>query len=136
MTVAMSICSFRNNLQRCSVKNSQNSQESTCACNFFNKETLAQVFSCEFCGISKNILSLKNTSGGCLCTLRKSISKYGFFEITYIKEIYLMQGTSVSISDNFCFFECKLNRWKYIILRKYKKCYVPSKCSSLYGYIF
>ena len=46
-------------------KNSQNSQENTCArvsCliklqasgNFLKKETLAQVFSCEFCDISKN----------------------------------------------------------------------------------
>ena len=36
---------------------SQNSQENTCAqaCNFIKKETLAQVFSCEFCEISKNI---------------------------------------------------------------------------------
>ena len=43
---------------------SQNSQENTCArvsfliklqaaCNFIKKETLAQVFSCEFCEISK-----------------------------------------------------------------------------------
>ena len=57
--------------QRCSVKKvfleiSQNSQENTCArvsffiklqaaaCNFIKKETLAQVFSCEFCEISKN----------------------------------------------------------------------------------
>ena len=54
----------------CSVKKvfleiSQNSQEKTCArvsfliklqaaCNFIKKETLAQVFSCEFCEISKN----------------------------------------------------------------------------------
>ena len=30
-------------------------------CNFIKKETLAQVFSCEFCQISKN------TSGGCFC---------------------------------------------------------------------
>ena len=29
------------------------------------KESLAQVFSCEFCDISKNIFSLQNTSGGC-----------------------------------------------------------------------
>ena len=57
--------------QRCSVKKmfleiSQNSQESTFAgvsfliklqaCNFIKNETLAQVFSCEFCKISKNIL--------------------------------------------------------------------------------
>ena len=44
---------------------SQKSQENTCArvsflinrseaCNFIKKETLAQVFSCEFCDISKN----------------------------------------------------------------------------------
>ena len=58
-------------VQRCSAKKvfleiSQNSQQSTCArvsfliklqgeaCNFIKKETLAHVFSCEFCGISKN----------------------------------------------------------------------------------
>ena len=36
----------------------QNSQENTyarVACNIIKKETLALVFSCEFCGISKNI---------------------------------------------------------------------------------
>ena len=59
--------------QRCSVKTvfleiSQNSQKNTCArasfliklqaeaeaCNFIKKEALEQVFSCEFCEISKN----------------------------------------------------------------------------------
>ena len=57
--------------QRCSVKKvflevSRNSQENTCsrvsffiklqaqACNLIKKETLAQVFFCEFCKISKN----------------------------------------------------------------------------------
>ena len=60
--------------RRCSVKKmflqiSQNSQENTCTiepqvCNFIKKETLAQVFSCEFCKISKNIF-LQSTSGGC-----------------------------------------------------------------------
>ena len=49
---------FRNNHRRRSVKEvfleiSQNSQENTCA-NFIKKESLAQVFSCEFCEISKN----------------------------------------------------------------------------------
>ena len=34
------------------LKISQNSHENTCA--FIKKETLAQVFSCEFCQISKN----------------------------------------------------------------------------------
>ena len=57
--------------RRCSIKKVfleilQNSQGNTCArasyfirlqaeaCNFIKKETLAQVFSCEFCKISKN----------------------------------------------------------------------------------
>ena len=61
---------------RCSVKKlfleiSQNSQENTCArvsfliklqasaCNFIKKETLAQVFFCEFCEISKNTFSYR-----------------------------------------------------------------------------
>ena len=58
--------------QRCFVDKvflevSQNSQENTCArvsflrkvCNFIKKETLTQVFSCEFCEISKNIFSYR-----------------------------------------------------------------------------
>ena len=36
---------------------SQNSQENACAWVFFLKKTLAQVFSCEFCEISKNTFS-------------------------------------------------------------------------------
>ena len=58
----------RSSHQRCSIKKvflkiSQNSQENTCArvssCrpharNFIKRETLAQVFSCEFCEIFKN----------------------------------------------------------------------------------
>ena len=31
------------------------------ACNFIKKETLAHVFSCEFCEISKNIFSYRTT---------------------------------------------------------------------------
>ena len=62
--------------QTCSVREvflevSQNLQENTCprvpfliklqvqACNFIKKGTLAQVFSCEFCRISKNTFSYK-----------------------------------------------------------------------------
>ena len=52
----------------------QNSQENTCAsvsllvklqpqtCNFIKKETLAQVFSCEFWEICKNALSYRTPS--------------------------------------------------------------------------
>ena len=45
------------------LKISQNSQENTCArvcflsyCNFIKKETLGQMFSCEFCEFFKNIV--------------------------------------------------------------------------------
>ena len=66
-------------VQRCSVKKVfleilQNSQKNTCvrvsflmklqasAWNFIKKETLAQVFSCEFCKISKNIFSYRTST--------------------------------------------------------------------------
>ena len=39
------------------------------ACNFIQKQTLAQVFSCEFYEISKNTF-LQNNSGGCFWMLR------------------------------------------------------------------
>ena len=38
---------------------SQNSQENTCA-NFIKKETLQQMFSCEFCEISKNTFFIEH----------------------------------------------------------------------------
>ena len=51
----------------------QNSQENTCTqslffnkvagletCNFIKRETLAQVFSCEYCGISKNTFFIEH----------------------------------------------------------------------------
>ena len=65
--------------RRCSVKKvfseiSKNSQENTCArvsfliklqaeaCNFIKRETLGQVFSCEFCKISKNTFPYRTPS--------------------------------------------------------------------------
>ena len=77
--------------QRCSIKKvlleiSQNSQENTCArvsfliklhkglaCNFIKKETLAQVFSCEFCQISKNTFFIERL---CWMLLLKSLWIY------------------------------------------------------------
>ena len=68
---------------------SQNSQENTCArvsffnkvtdlrpqaCNLVKKETLAQVFYCEFCEISKNTF-LQNTSGPLLLFLAEAFDK-------------------------------------------------------------
>ena len=64
-------CHIRSSHRRCSVKKLfseilQNSQENTYARVSFlikvKKKTLAQVFSCEFCAISKNTF-LQNTSG-------------------------------------------------------------------------
>ena len=53
----------------------------TKACNFITKETLAQVFSCEFCGISKNTFSTKHlwvTASVYLSTFCLSLSLSGF----------------------------------------------------------
>ena len=61
-------------IQGCSVKKVfleilQNSQgKHLCHNLFFNKETLAQMFCCEFCEISKNTFFLQNTSSGCFCS--------------------------------------------------------------------
>ena len=68
----------------CSVKMvfleiSQDSQENTCArdsdlINFIKKESLAQVFSSEFCEIFRNTF-LQNTSGGCFWRVSSSQQK-------------------------------------------------------------
>ena len=42
------------------------------ACNFIKKETLAQVFSFEFCAILRTPF-LQNTSGGCFCHLKEKM---------------------------------------------------------------
>ena len=48
-------------------------------CNFIKKETLAQVFSCEFCKISKNIFLQFSSQlfflifSGLLCNIRQNI---------------------------------------------------------------
>ena len=89
--------------QRCSVKNvflkiSQNSQENTCdrvslllklqssACNFIKKETLAQVFSCQFSEIFKELLFLQNNSGGCFYILfkNKRNQTIGFLKLRFL----------------------------------------------------
>ena len=57
---------------------SQNSQENTCARDFFNfikKETLAQVFSCEFYDVSKNTFSYRVPPGDCFFYLQTNLSK-------------------------------------------------------------
>ena len=49
-----------------------NSQETPVPepCNFIKKETMAQVFFCEFCEISKNTFSCRTTLGACFRDFR------------------------------------------------------------------
>ena len=66
---------------------SQNSQENTCArvsflikllasgCNFIEKETLAHVFSCEFCEVSENTFYYRTPLVAASETLRKEKNK-------------------------------------------------------------
>ena len=78
--------------RRCSIKKvfleiSQNSQENNCAkvsflinlqasaCNFIKKETLAEVFSCEFCEISKSTFFYKTPP---VAAAKRIVTKFRF----------------------------------------------------------
>ena len=73
---------------------SQNSQENICArvsfliklqaCNFFKKETLAQMFSCEFWEISKNTFFYR-TSPVAASEMNNSFKESSFKNNTYKK---------------------------------------------------
>ena len=55
------------------------------SCNFFKKETLALVFSCEFCKISKNTLSHRKPPVAASVYIMKVFSKRLFkFTMTYV----------------------------------------------------
>ena len=84
---------------------SQNSQGNTCATqfSFIKKEIPAQMFSFEFCEISRNTF-LKNPSDGCFCINTRSVycptTTFCFFH-TYFKAEYFLGlnyrlGTRVS----------------------------------------
>ena len=60
-----------------------------CQSLFFIKETLAQVFSCEFCQISKITIFTQNTSGGCFCYWYENISI-----ATYSTSFYCHRGNN------------------------------------------
>ena len=52
------------------------------ACNFIKKETLAQVFSCKFCEISKNTFSNRTppvATSGDWSTMKKIFKAFFFF---------------------------------------------------------
>ena len=63
------------------------------ACNFIKKESLAQVFSCEFCEISKNILFTEH--------LWATASVYfGFFECSYLHLFWQVFGRNPRVTQN------------------------------------
>ena len=79
-------------VQRCSLKQVE-------ACNFIKKEALAQVFSCEFCEISKNTflhrtplvaasgmicIAKRKPVAMCIKTLKPDFQRNDYFRILYI----------------------------------------------------
>ena len=62
------------------------------ACNLIKKETLAQVFSCEFCEISKSTFSYTTSPGDCFSTNKNFVS------------ILLNKCTLMCHDDMVCFF--------------------------------
>ena len=93
-------------VQRCSVKEvfleiSQNSQENTSgrvsfliklrskACNFIKKEALAEVFSCEFCEISKNTF------------LRKTALVAAFVNFNFVQRLSVSYSPSCRLVTGF-----------------------------------
>ena len=101
-------------VQRCYVKKvfleiSQNSQENTCAkvsfsirlqaqaCNFIKRETLAQVFSREFCEISKNTYTTEHlqTTASFVCRVKCILIKslITLLIIPFVIKIFTDSGT-------------------------------------------
>ena len=77
---------------------SQNSQEKTCArasWNFNKKETLARVFSCEFCGISKNIFFTEHFWA--TASIKRNVYQICYFLLT--NQISLA-GCQISVNTN------------------------------------
>ena len=116
-------------VQMCSAKKvhleiSQNSQENTCArgnfikkdtlaqvfscefckiskctaCNFIQKDTLTQVLSCEFCEISKSTFFTYNTSGGCVCFLEETRNSLFYILISKNLSSRCQNGAQILVS--------------------------------------
>ena len=84
---------------RCSIKKE--------ACNFMKKETLAQVFSCEFCKIFKNSFFTENlrvTASNfsiSMLLLEPELLKYLFFDKTIFSLIFLYFASARFVFQNF-----------------------------------
>ena len=121
--------------QRCSVKKvfleiSWNSQENTCArvsfliksctCKFIKKETLAQVFSCEFCEIFNNTFSTSNKYWKVHSTLCANIHHF--------VKTFEINGKVCNTKNSYL----KGERWFFL---KLKKCLNRASMTTLSGII-
>ena len=107
-------------VQRCSVKKvfltiSQNVHEKTCArvsfliklqalgCSFIKKETLAQVFSCEFCEIFKNnfFQRTRTVAASVLFRFDSHIVEITSYELC----LKFLISAFVSVRQKFCWYE-------------------------------
>ena len=99
---------------------SQNSQENTCArdsfliklqaeaCNFIKKKTLAQVFSCEFCEISKNTFSYRTPPVAASIINRREAFRLPAILISDTKETISNKNEEKNLQDD-----------KYLVLNRY-----------------
>ena len=100
-------------VQRCSVKKLfleilQNSQENTAACSFVKKETLAQVFSCEFCAIFKNTFFHRTS-------LVAAFDDYGLEDLN---KHQIIEHKNILIDDHSFLIEQKLCKYHFLRSRK------------------
>ena len=127
---------FRSSHLRCSVKEvfleiSQNAQENTCvraslliklqACNFIKKETLTQVFSCEFCEIFKSNFFYRTHPGGCFSLFRGSPC-YNYVNCWF--DHSYTSGNTFSVT-NFCNLHRNILQvviWKITVLKGALSC--------------
>ena len=74
------------------------------ACNFIKKETLGQVFSCEFCESSKNTFSYRAPLAAASimeCKFKNKLTKlkYHFFQVTYDADGFCERNRDVLFND-------------------------------------
>ena len=95
------------------------------ACNFIKKETLAQVFSCEFCKISKNTFACRTPLGNCFCYSGKLIENVLSLVVQkplgyVLKEVGVLKTkTQKRASSLWLFICCKTKLKKIVFFKKY-----------------
>ena len=124
--------------QRCSVKKMfleilQNSQESTCTrvsllrklqvpvsiYNFIKKGTLAQVFSCESCEISKNIFFTEHLLATASCFSQLIMLKYFSFLNIFFNRFFPVEKCGVN-SQCLCRDSLTLMHWVFTLFRHFR----------------